>query len=232
MLGFGRGILPAIAALVLCIAGPAGAQENLDAGKTPAQLFASDCAICHKTTQGLSKPGGLFGLQGFLREHYTASKETAAAIAGYVRATDKGPPPAKHSRKSKSKRTPKGEAKAKADEKKLEKKPQAGKSNEAKASKPKAGEEKTSKPKPAEAKAGDVKPGAKPESVPGDSKPSKSESSEKKDSKPAEAKAGGRQIRRQEEVRLERVTKNQSDSELRLASARLASINIRSIARK
>ena len=86
----------------LAVAAPASAQENLDSGKTPAQLFASDCAICHKTPQGLSKPGstlgGLRGLQGFLREHYTASREAAAAIAAYVQATDRGPPAADRKR--------------------------------------------------------------------------------------------------------------------------------------
>ena len=63
--------------MALCIAVPAAAQENIDAGKTPAQLYAQDCAICHKTPHGLSRAGGLWGLQNFLREHYTASKESA-----------------------------------------------------------------------------------------------------------------------------------------------------------
>ena len=39
--------------LALCFASSAGAQENLDQGKTGAQLYASDCAICHKSPQGL-----------------------------------------------------------------------------------------------------------------------------------------------------------------------------------
>ena len=180
MLGFGRGILPAIAIFALCACGPARAQENLDKGKTPAQLFASDCAICHKTTKGLSKAGGIFGLKEFLREHYTASLETAAALAAYVQATDKGPPAAK--RTGAAKRMPKSEAKAKTDEKKpdgkVEKKPRSGKSTAAKSGDAKEDAVKGSKPsakkssKPAEVKAGDVKPGAKPESTSTDSKAS------------------------------------------------------------
>ena len=63
------------------LAGPASAQENIDAGKTPAQLYSQDCAICHKSPSGMARAGGLFGLENFLREHYTASRETAAAIA-------------------------------------------------------------------------------------------------------------------------------------------------------
>src|SRR5262245_52210608 len=66
------------------------AQESLDKGKTPAQLFASDCSACHKSPQGLAKSGGLFGLDSFLREHYTASRETATAIASYLRSMDGG----------------------------------------------------------------------------------------------------------------------------------------------
>ena len=84
--------------LAFCIAAPAAAQENIDAGKTPAQLYAQDCAICHKTPHGLSKTGGVFGLQGFLREHYTASRELAAAIAAYLTAIDRKEPPRKRAR--------------------------------------------------------------------------------------------------------------------------------------
>lgn len=106
-MGLGPSFRLTIGVWALCVAGPATAQENLDRGKTPAQLFASDCAICHKSVQGLSKVGGIGGLKDFLREHYTASKETAAAIAAYVAATDKGPAPAM--RATAAKRTPKGE---------------------------------------------------------------------------------------------------------------------------
>ena len=67
-------------AAFLAAAGAASAQENLDAGKSGAQLYASNCAICHKSAQALNKSGGgLFGLDSFLREHYTSSRESAAA---------------------------------------------------------------------------------------------------------------------------------------------------------
>ena len=79
------------AVLAMCLGGIAAAQENLDKGKTPAQLFASDCAVCHRSPKGLAKSGGLFGLDNFLREHYTASRESASAIAGYLRSLDATP---------------------------------------------------------------------------------------------------------------------------------------------
>jgi hypothetical protein len=82
---------PIIGLVALFLAGPAAGQESLDKGKTPAQLFASDCSPCHKSPQGLAKSGGLFGLDGFLREHYTASRESAAAIASYLKSMESRP---------------------------------------------------------------------------------------------------------------------------------------------
>ena len=202
MVGFRRGIVLAMGALALCAAGAAGAQESLDQGKSPAQLFASDCALCHKTTQGLSRAKGVFGLKDFLREHYTASKESAAAIAAYVEATDKGPPPAK--RANTAKRTPKEEANVKDGDKKQksEKKPAGRKPAEAKGgmtkpgdakSEPKSGERGSSE---AKAKADEKKPEQKPEAgisvdtKAGDAKASKPESGEEKVSSPKPAEAG------------------------------------------
>jgi hypothetical protein len=59
--------------------------ENFSA-KPPAQLFASDCtgSGCHRGPQGLAKDRGQFGLASFLREHYTNSRESAAALAAYL----------------------------------------------------------------------------------------------------------------------------------------------------
>jgi mono/diheme cytochrome c family protein len=75
--------------LALCVASSAGAQENLERGKTGAQLYASDCAACHKSPQGVSKATGILGLESFLREHYTTSGESAAAIATYLKGLNK-----------------------------------------------------------------------------------------------------------------------------------------------
>ncbi len=89
----GRMIAAAIGIILLCGTGMVRAQENLDQGKTPAQLFASDCAICHKSPRGLSRAGGVFGLQNFLRAHYTASVQSATALAAYLQAVDRQAPP-------------------------------------------------------------------------------------------------------------------------------------------
>ena len=152
-----RGIQVAtVVALVWAM--PAGAQENLYGNKSPAQIFASDCAICHKTAQGLSKAGGPLGLglEGFLREHYTASKETAALLAKYVQSMDTGPAaPEKNTKRTAAKPAAK--------------KPGDGKASDAKAADKPAGESKA-----------EVKTEAKPEAKPADAakseaKPEKSE---------------------------------------------------------
>ena len=59
--------------------------ENFS-NKQPAALFATDCmgAGCHRSPQGLAKGQGASSLTGFLREHYTNSRESAASLAAYL----------------------------------------------------------------------------------------------------------------------------------------------------
>lgn len=152
-LGTGLRIGYAIGVLALLSMSPAGAQENLDQGKSGAQLFASDCAFCHKSVRGLSKAGGPLGLglEGFLREHYTASRESAATLARYIQANDAGPAPAaeKRTRRStKGEDKPKGSDSAKSESKAEAKTPAAAKSEDA---------------KPAESKSAKTKSEAKPD---------------------------------------------------------------------
>ena len=60
------------------------AQTNIDQGKSAAEIFTEDCAACHKTTRGLANGRNNLTLSIFLREHYTASRDQAAALAAYV----------------------------------------------------------------------------------------------------------------------------------------------------
>jgi hypothetical protein len=187
------------AAAILSAVGPAAAQENLDAGKSAAQLYASDCAICHKSVQGFAKGLKVRGLDGFLRQHYTASRESAAAISAYLSDIAKGEPGPKgrdaSKRKSQAKaalppRRPAGpksssgsepsEAKA-SDVKKPEPKPAAAKDQssageraEAKAA-AKSGETKPAEKKPAEAKSDPDKTEAKPAKPASETKPDKAD---------------------------------------------------------
>ncbi|MGC2774663.1 MAG: hypothetical protein WA418_03395, partial [Bradyrhizobium sp.] len=56
--------------ITMALGSSAGAQD-FSVGKTPAQLFATDCAACHKTAQGLARGKDASSLASFLREHYT-----------------------------------------------------------------------------------------------------------------------------------------------------------------
>ena len=65
------------------VALPARAQ-NLEAGKSPAQIFSSACSACHKSMRGLVKTVPAGSLPGFLRQHYTTSSNMAAAMSAYL----------------------------------------------------------------------------------------------------------------------------------------------------
>jgi hypothetical protein len=168
MMGFTRRFGAAVAVLAVWAAGPAAAQENLDQGKTPAQLYASDCAICHKSPRGLAKRARRYGLDSFLRAHYTASREAAAAISAYLQSIDRRPA---SRRKHNSKR------KAKASTPKLPpRKPPEGKSSETISSETKASDTKPAASQPAEAKAEAPKADPpKPAQNSKDTKPDKSD---------------------------------------------------------
>ena len=85
----GHGARLGVGFLALALAGSAGAQGNLDQGKTGAQLYASACATCHRSAQSVSKTKWFFGLESFLRDHYTSSSESAAILAAYLKGQQK-----------------------------------------------------------------------------------------------------------------------------------------------
>jgi hypothetical protein len=85
----GLGARLAIGSLALSVASSVGAQGNLDRGKTAAQLYASDCATCHKSPQSVATTNWIFGLESFLNQHYTSSRESAAVLAAYLRTQEK-----------------------------------------------------------------------------------------------------------------------------------------------
>jgi hypothetical protein len=78
-----------LATVTLLIAGfqavPAPAQnQNLEAGKSPSQIFAGTCTACHKGPRGLLKTVPPSSLQGYLRQHYTTSPAMASLLAGFL----------------------------------------------------------------------------------------------------------------------------------------------------
>lgn len=140
------------AGLMLLAVSPAAAQDIFGVGRSPEQIFASDCSSCHKTPQGLAKHSGIFGLRGFLREHYTISSQTASVLARYLEAQS-APAAAAPRRPRQNRRTT---------AKPAETKPADAKPADAKAeAKPESRPESKPEPKP-EAKP-EPKPEAKPE---------------------------------------------------------------------
>jgi hypothetical protein len=64
---------------------PALAQAtNLEAGKSPSQIFAGTCTACHKSPRGLLKTVPAGSLPGFLREHYTTSSDMAGLLSSFL----------------------------------------------------------------------------------------------------------------------------------------------------
>jgi hypothetical protein len=63
---------------LISLTAPADAQ-NIDAGKSPAQIFSDTCSACHRRPQELRRTSA-----GFLRSHYTTGAAEAAAMAGYL----------------------------------------------------------------------------------------------------------------------------------------------------
>lgn len=58
--------------------------QNLEAGKSPSQIFAGACTACHKSPRGLLRTVPAGSLPGFLREHYTTSSGMASLLSNYL----------------------------------------------------------------------------------------------------------------------------------------------------
>jgi hypothetical protein len=79
-----------LAAFAVATLSPVSAQTNLDAGKSPAKVYALGCSACHAT------PHELHDIRiDFLLQHYTTGPEQAAMIANYLEAVRSEPRPHK-----------------------------------------------------------------------------------------------------------------------------------------
>ena len=77
---------------VALLPGTAVAQVDYSKGKTPEQLFNSDCSGCHASPQAVGRSRDVRALTAFLEQHYTTKTQWAALIANYlVRARDLPP---------------------------------------------------------------------------------------------------------------------------------------------
>lgn len=66
--------------LAIITASSALPQGNIDAGKSPAQMFADTCSNCHRRASELKRGASA----SFLRQHYTPGSQEAAAMAAYL----------------------------------------------------------------------------------------------------------------------------------------------------
>src|SRR5260370_22774350 len=81
--------LATVTLLIGCFAAaPAWTQAtNLEAGKSPSQIFAGTCNACHKSPRGLLKTVPPGSLQSFLRQHYTTSPAMASLLTSFLVST-------------------------------------------------------------------------------------------------------------------------------------------------
>ena len=73
--------------LMSLVGGPVQA-ENLEQGKTGAQLFAANCAQCHRSPRGLAKDRFSWTLSNFLEQHYTSGSAAAQTLAAFLQSAD------------------------------------------------------------------------------------------------------------------------------------------------
>jgi hypothetical protein len=76
--------LATVTLLIGCLTAGVAAAENLDAGKSPSQIFSNTCNACHKSPRGLLKSVSASSLPGFLRQHYTTGTDMAAVLSSYL----------------------------------------------------------------------------------------------------------------------------------------------------
>jgi hypothetical protein len=78
--------LATVTLLIGCFsAGAAHAQvTNLEAGKSPSQIFTGACTACHKSPRGLLKTVPASSLPSYLRQHYTTSSDMASVLASFL----------------------------------------------------------------------------------------------------------------------------------------------------
>jgi hypothetical protein len=78
--------LATVTLLIGCFAGGSAFAQatNLEAGKSPSQIFAGTCNACHKSPRGLLKTVPASSLPGYLRQHYTTSSDMASVLASFL----------------------------------------------------------------------------------------------------------------------------------------------------
>jgi len=85
------GIL-ALTGIVPALIGVPALAQDLDKGKSGAQLFTATCAGCHHSPRGLAKDRYSWTLSSFLQQHYTSSSASAQMLTAYLQSADAARP--------------------------------------------------------------------------------------------------------------------------------------------
>lgn len=95
--------LGSFAVMVTALAGGVATAQDLDQGKSGAQLFATNCIECHHSPKGLARGRFSWTLSSFLQEHYTAGSTSVQVLTAYLQSVDAhrpNPGPAVHNRRA------------------------------------------------------------------------------------------------------------------------------------
>src|SRR5438105_2019569 len=76
--------LATVTLLIGCFAVIPVQAQNLEAGKSPSQIFAGTCSACHKSPRGLLRTVPAGSLPRFLRQHYTTSGDMASLLSAFL----------------------------------------------------------------------------------------------------------------------------------------------------
>jgi mono/diheme cytochrome c family protein len=74
--------------VVTALAGGLATAQDLEQGKSGAQLFATNCMDCHHSPKGLARDRSSWTLSSFLQEHYTTSSASVHALTAYLQSAD------------------------------------------------------------------------------------------------------------------------------------------------
>jgi mono/diheme cytochrome c family protein len=89
--------------VITALAGGLAKAQDLDQGKSGAQLFATNCVDCHHSPKGLARDSFSWTLSSFLQQHYTTSPTSVRALTAYLQSVDphrSNPGPAVHNRRA------------------------------------------------------------------------------------------------------------------------------------
>src|SRR5215469_10236811 len=91
--------LRSLTIIIMALTGGLARAQDLDRGRSGAQLFETNCVACHHSPNGLARGSFSWTLSSFLEQHYTSSRASAQALTAYLQSIDarrSKPQPAVH----------------------------------------------------------------------------------------------------------------------------------------